>query len=529
MKIKIKLIFFSILFVASFLRLFQLGQMPPGISNDEAGYIYNSYSLCKTGKDVSGSFLPLSINLDSSLSPVPVYLASPFTCILGVSPFSGRLPFALLGIGAVIIVFLIAKKLFNNDYAALFSSFVIAISPWHLQISRTAYDGGVALFFYILGFYLFLKCLEKNKSLIWCIPAFILAFYSYHATKIFFIFFIPLLLIIYSDFFLKRKKELFVFSFFYIFIIFSFLLVLKTQNVTRQEMFLWTDPKAEQTVNMERGNNLAPDSLKKLFNNKPLYFLRVIRENYLEAFSTNFLFLYGDSPDIYSVHFRGVMYIIELPLLIFGILFLLRKEKKIKYFVFISLLIAPLPSAFTIDRNYTIRSIMMLPFLSFIAGCGIYNLIGLLKDKKKYICYPGIFIFLFIYLFIFTSYIYQYYFRYRVYGAEAWFGSTKEVISFIGKERKLHKDIYISKTGPMFLLQYAVYNKLDPNMMQKMWIQKSFKIDNVSFLLECMNLSSLSKNTLYIIPQQCVNNKDVPRTVIKDISSRDIWRIYEKN
>src|SRR6185312_9145899 len=102
------------------LRVWQLNTLPFGVENDEVSYIYSAYTVWQTGgHDIAGKFLPLSINLDSSLSPVPVYITAPFVGLFGLSPLTGRLPFALAGVGSVILVYFLAKVLFKNEYIGL--------------------------------------------------------------------------------------------------------------------------------------------------------------------------------------------------------------------------------------------------------------------------------------------------------------------------------------------------------------------------------------------------------------------------
>src|SRR5581483_8766266 len=129
-------------------------------------------------------------------------------------------------------------------------------------------------------------------------------------------------------------------------------------------------------------------------------------ENYLEAFSTHYLFLYVETSGLggtYNVEFRGEMYIIELPFLLIGIYFLLRqKNNRLKYFIFGGLLISPLPSTFTLDRTYVMRSLMMLPFLCILVGYGIWEGYSLLKkypvlfQRILLVCVTIFYLFLFI-------------------------------------------------------------------------------------------------------------------------------------
>src|SRR5690242_18364453 len=125
----------GILVIAIAFRLFQLGTIPYGITNDNASYIYSAYSIWHTGKGIDGTFLPLSFNTDSSNSPVPIYLDAPFVGLMGVSPLSGRLPYALAGVGSVALLYGISLQLFKKKSIALLSAFVLAVSPWAIFMS----------------------------------------------------------------------------------------------------------------------------------------------------------------------------------------------------------------------------------------------------------------------------------------------------------------------------------------------------------------------------------------------------------
>src|SRR5690349_13503591 len=96
-----KIILISILVLSFFLRVWDLGDKPAGISNDEANYIYSAYSIFKTGKDINGKAFPVSFTVDTSFSPVHIYLMSPFVGILGPSAFSGRILNVFLAVGDV--------------------------------------------------------------------------------------------------------------------------------------------------------------------------------------------------------------------------------------------------------------------------------------------------------------------------------------------------------------------------------------------------------------------------------------------
>jgi 4-amino-4-deoxy-L-arabinose transferase-like glycosyltransferase len=527
-----------ILLLASVLRFWDLGKVPEGISNDEAGYGMSALSIWKTGRSLDGKFLPLSFTLDNSFAPVQIYLGAPFVGILGLSSFSMRLPFAILSVISIYLLYRIVFLLTNNVFASLAAAFVLSISPWHLQMNRVSYDGPIS-FSFLWATNIFLKKVKKG-SILWSLPIWAIAWYSYHATKPFFIVYILLLLILFFKELYVRRKELLLFSFGIILIIVSFIPVVRTQNVTRQNILLWNDKeRAIQFVEFQRNHSIGPEILKSVFTNKILYYVRTFREQYLEGLSPQYLFLYGEVGglnNLYGTGFRGMMYIIELPLLLFGIWNILRYGKdKFKWFVFVALCTAPLGSAISIDRSYGLRSIMMLPFLCIIVGFGIDYVVQKLINKHSVFSKLFICVFVILYFYFFVSYLYQYYFQYPVYAAEHWFQSTKDLSLYLESRKSEYKNVYVVDAGPMSVLQYGLYNHIDLSLVKNAWNSSwPKKIGTITFLEKCMDTPYLNENneklshTLVILRESCTTLA-TPSSAIKNKSepSQTIWKIYE--
>lgn len=91
----------SVLFVliaGAILRFYLLGQVPNGITTDEADVGYNAYSIIKTGKDVYGRNYPLFFqSFDDYKRGLLIYLQIPFVYLFGLTEFSIRLLPAILG------------------------------------------------------------------------------------------------------------------------------------------------------------------------------------------------------------------------------------------------------------------------------------------------------------------------------------------------------------------------------------------------------------------------------------------------
>lgn len=533
-----KVLLCATIFLAAFIRLWMLGDIPTGVSNDEAGYIYSSYSIWYTQKDMAGKLLPLSINLDNSFSPVYIYAGAPFVGIFGLNAFFGRLPYTIMAILTLPILYFFVLEIYKNKTVALLSAFILAVSPWHLIVSRGALDVNYALPFYLLGLYIFIKTI-KSGLFVLSLPVFLLAFYSYHGTKIFFIFLVPLLLVSFYKDMIRKKKQSFVFISGSLLIVGSFIWVMMTQSVTRQQVFIWNDMyKASMAVNHERSYSSAPLEISSFFNNKPLYFLREIRENYIEALSPEYLFLYGEPSGLkrqYSFLTRGQFYIIELPLLFLGLYFIFRYKKNKLPLLF--LLIAPLPAVFTNDQSYANRGIMLLPFLIILISWGIYSFFKYVNSLSLWIKRSLVALFLLFYTFLVLSAFYQYFFKFSIESSEAWFKSSRDVVELIKKEKENYENIIVADAGEMFLMQYGLYTKEDPNKIGRAWRENwPKKVNNVTFVASCISkeetdmdpFKDLSKSTLYITRDNC-HNSATPSAKIVDSGEklRTIWKVYK--
>lgn len=163
---KTKSILILVILLASFIRFYQLSNIPPGFYCDEAGAGYNTYSLITTGKDMMGNLFPVFFKSIANDLQGGIYIYSmvPFIAVFGLNEFAVRATSAFWGILTVIILFLFVKQLYNEKIALL-SSFFLAISPWHLQFSRIGFVAIIYPFFLVAGLWLFYKGLKETKYL----------------------------------------------------------------------------------------------------------------------------------------------------------------------------------------------------------------------------------------------------------------------------------------------------------------------------------------------------------------------------
>ena len=105
-------------------------------------------------------------------------------------------------------MYLFTTELFRKKKTGLLAALLLAISPWHLQFTRTAYEVGIQPFLTAAGLYFFLNGLRTKKSLKLILAALFLGLgmYLYTASRVF----IPLLVfsavaIYYRSFFQTKK------------------------------------------------------------------------------------------------------------------------------------------------------------------------------------------------------------------------------------------------------------------------------------------------------------------------------------
>lgn len=526
---------------AAYLRLYQLGSVPVSFSDDETRLVYNAYSIWKTGRDLNGVRLPIIIPMSGyAFNPVPIYLTSPFTGLFGLTMFAGRLSFALAGIATVILVYFLGTKLTGNKLTGLLSAFVLAISPWHLHISRIAYEGTLALFFYALGVLLFLH-IKKNRYLylILSLISFLIGFYSYSGYKL------TLLPIIIALSWFHHKnlslRQIFITCLLALFIYGSFWYLGKTQSALTygSSLFFYGDlAKVEKQVELERRDSQAPEFVKRLYHNKLTVLGKGFINQYIYALSPQHLITSQEGSGIFSIWFRGQLYYHEAILLFIGLLFLFTKLRRPWLFIFIMLLISPLPSGLGPPPiTYTIRSSFLLLWLSIIIGCGLGAIFSSSAKSK----FPLLTATLGLYIYYLGGYLTQYYFDWSRYGAKYFSYSDKSLSEYLLKNKTASEKLSVYGVFQATVLNLSFYEKLPPDQVQKKHLQEVFTSNNISLHHKCINLDAevaplkIRQKRQIILYRDCFTanhdakwlEKRLPDNIIYSLDQIPDWYVYK--
>lgn len=131
---------FLAMVVAAALRFYKLGSIPPGLNQDEAANGYDAYSLFLTGRDHLGHAFPLAglESLGDWSSPLLTFLTIPVVGLFGLTVETVRGVAALFGVLAVPAIYWLAVELFGLRRLGVVAAWLIALSPWHMHLSRWA-------------------------------------------------------------------------------------------------------------------------------------------------------------------------------------------------------------------------------------------------------------------------------------------------------------------------------------------------------------------------------------------------------
>ncbi len=148
-------ILFIILIIAAFLRLYNITEVPAGLYPDEAMNGNNALEALSTGQ--FKVFYPENNGREGLF----INIQAIFLAIFGNQPWALRLPSALFGILTVLGIYFLTKELFKDRRVALLSSFLMAVSFWHINFSRIGFRAIMAPFFAVWAIYFLLKSLNK--------------------------------------------------------------------------------------------------------------------------------------------------------------------------------------------------------------------------------------------------------------------------------------------------------------------------------------------------------------------------------
>jgi hypothetical protein len=521
-----------------FLRIISIEQTPSGFSPDVLLYFINARAIAQTGLDIYGKAFPLYFSLkDFLVNPTPVYFGAFFHLIFGYAPWVSYLPNVVASTLSLVGAALLAETLFPRKRIGLYAAAILTISPWHLHLSRTGFEGVLGFCLVLWGIYFSIIGIKIRPLLFLAIPFFLLGTFSYKAVNVFILGYAVIYIFYLRYIHLQIKQYLF----FIFLMLFSvgiqwFLLFYYYHDAYANGVILKNDLYATERVNKERFISDAPMKVRFIFSNKPLVFVQTVTENYLNFFSPQFLLTHGDADVRFSTQFHGQLYLIDSLLILFGVVWLIRtRQVKNLFFLLAILLISPLSSAIS-DQQYSIRAFEAVFIFAILIGCGIeYITMYVIKKHPKYhqiILGAGVG----IYLLFAAGYLYRYYFLYQYYERATWNGVNRKVMENIYSLRKNYSKITFGVSSEFEYLEFFYWNNLPFSQIQEKlnhYPEKPLVYENILFTRVCSGqsgiptLQNFEKKELLITRNSCFPNLKPLRYDYYPKSDTYDWKEYD--
>lgn len=446
---KFTLILGLVILLAFFLRFYKITEVPPALNWDEASIAYNAYSVLKTGRDEWGELFPLHFKSYGEYKlPAQIYFSIPGVAIFGLSELGVRITPVIYGALTVLLMFFLGKEIFGSKLVGLISSFLLAVSPWHIQLTRGSFESSFATFWVVLGVWLLIKGFRDPKWVVWSMIPFAISVYTYNTTRVFTPLFLLTILFFYIKHWLRFPKMVILSM-----ILFSALMiplipfVLGGEGGARYKLVsVADDPGLIPRINEHRANSQLPATLSRLIHNRVTYISKAFITNYSAHFSPSFLFISGAPHKHHHVQGMGELFYFQAPFLLLGLYLLFSSKQKFKGLLISWIILAFVPVAVTNDSiPNALRTLVAAPFYQLIAAFGFVET-ARSTSKKLPLLFNSLLVLLALVVVVEVgAYLYNYHNVYPVLYSRDWQYGYKEVVGYIKNNRDKYDEIVFTR------------------------------------------------------------------------------------
>lgn len=435
-----QLLLVFIVFLGFSLRVYNISSNPAGFFADEASIGYNAYLLAHSGKDEHGTRFPIFFrSFGDYRPPIPFYSAIPFVLLFGLTEFAVRLATVTVGTITIVLMFIfiyqILRQKTSQMHAAiggLFAAFFLALSPWHIHMSRFGSEYVYLPLVTLLSLIIWLAALKKEYLLPLSTLFLSLIGYTYLPGVIIGPILTLLLIIIWFRYLIVHFR----WSLLALCVYIICLLPTMQSFINRTLLTRWNSVGITKKIPF-------PDQVK------------IFAKQYGKHFSPIFLFTKGDLD--YPGHFirrfgiknQGELYVIDIPFLIAGFIFLIGeiyKKNKLALLPFLLLALYPIGSSVTTTDGggpLAFRSILGSIVFPIFSGAGIVAFFQLLSNRRVQMIFVGII--LCIYGIFLIHYLYLYHTHYPQYSEDFWgwqFG-PRDVMRYFLSQKDSYDDLFL--------------------------------------------------------------------------------------
>jgi hypothetical protein len=444
----------SIVIIGFVIRTYQLVENPPGFFSDEAQIGY-----------VNPMYIPA---FDFFRPAIPVWFTMITVGLFGLTEFGTRFASVLVGTLSIPATYVLTQSFAKQHTPALLATLLVAISPWHIHMSRVGFEGIYLTFMVTVGLALLLRAHYKAGAAVLG-----LSIYAYHpgvlqSSGLF----LGTMILVLNNVTMKKKAAGFVvFGLMLIPLLHGLATGITSSRMKQISVFSQDSSITEALVHASR--------------------------NYIGHFDDTFLFLEGDVGYTgqfitrHSVRGMGQLYIWQAPFLIIGLLGLIvrvgrkRSISRIRRLLYSNapvrtallillgwLFLYPFGSAISKSAGpQATRSIIGVVPLQILSAFGVWYLYLDLTKLAKKLCthiqavilvqsiyIVGITAMIFVTL---VPYLYTFFYIYPTYSADFWgwqYGA-RDIIGYFKEHHMQYEELYMQ---PEFNAPHVFFQFYDP-------------------------------------------------------------------
>ncbi len=158
---------FLVIVAAILTRLWGWPDNPSGFNQDEASIGYEAYALLNYGIDRHGYAWPVHlVSWGSGQHILYAWLTMPFIAWFGLTEWAVRLPMLIVGVLSVPLFAAVVRRVLPTDpvsasRSAAWAAWLLALSPWHILMSRWALESNLLPFVWLCAIYSWIRWCEK--------------------------------------------------------------------------------------------------------------------------------------------------------------------------------------------------------------------------------------------------------------------------------------------------------------------------------------------------------------------------------
>lgn len=429
-----------VLLLAAALRLPRLATNPPGLIPDEAMFTYDAWSILETGRDQYGEWLPLFPRSAARLHCMYLYATLPSVAWLGLTELGARLPSVAAGLLTVALVSRLARRS-GGVAAGLIASGLLAVSPWHVLISRTGHEWCFLPTVSVVTLLLVLRALEGRGS--WLLAGFAAGacLYTYTPIRIS----LPLLLLgcgvwFRRELWRQRRRVL------------AGVAVAALVALPVVVSAFGPEGMRRLAAVREKGAGEGP--------------LAGFASRYAASFAPAFFLRGAGEPELHRLRSTGLLYAFEAVLLGAGLVAVLRRRDAVGLTLASWWALAPLAVAIHRDCPDPILLVTQLPMPQALAGIGAAFLLGRVPARKGLRAWAlGLAVALAAVPV--TRMARDLFTEFPIYAAPAWSHGVREAVRTCESLRSGYDDVLVEGREKFIFSLVLFYSRLDPARRQR--------------------------------------------------------------